>query len=125
LDLILSDVRICVEKDGVDAYIKAAAHMLNISANDIKLVKILNKSLDAGTAEQFYYDISLVVRTPDSFDNRDNLPHYTATKAPGRKIKSSMQRPIIIGFGPAGMFAALELLDYGLKPLIFERGKTI
>ena len=99
--------------------------MLNISANDIKLVKILNKSLDAGTAEQFYYDISLVVRTPDSFDNRDNLPHYTATKAPGRKIKSSMQRPIIIGFGPAGMFAALELLDYGLKPLIFERGKTI
>ena len=36
-----------------------------------------------------------------------------------------MQRPIIIGFGPAGMFAALELLEYGLKPLIFERGKKI
>jgi len=34
-------------------------------------------------------------------------------------------RPIIIGFGPAGMFAALELIDYGIKPLIFERGKKI
>jgi uncharacterized FAD-dependent dehydrogenase len=32
---------------------------------------------------------------------------------------------IIIGFGPAGMFAALELLDHGIKPLIFERGKKI
>jgi len=32
---------------------------------------------------------------------------------------------IIIGFGPAGMFAALELIDYGVKPLIFERGKKI
>lgn len=34
-------------------------------------------------------------------------------------------RPIIIGFGPAGMFAALELIELGYKPLIFERGKNI
>jgi uncharacterized FAD-dependent dehydrogenase len=35
------------------------------------------------------------------------------------------ERPVIIGFGPAGMFAALELIGRGLKPLIFERGKRI
>ncbi|MBN1384387.1 MAG: dehydrogenase [Elusimicrobia bacterium] len=35
------------------------------------------------------------------------------------------ERPVIIGFGPAGMFAALELIDSGIKPLIFERGKKI
>ena len=34
-------------------------------------------------------------------------------------------QPIIIGFGPAGMFAALELVDAGIKPRIFERGKKI
>ena len=34
-------------------------------------------------------------------------------------------RPIIVGFGPAGIFAALELIAHGLKPLIFERGKKI
>jgi uncharacterized protein len=34
-------------------------------------------------------------------------------------------RPIIIGFGPAGMFAALELIELGYKPLIFERGKCV
>ena len=34
-------------------------------------------------------------------------------------------RPIIIGFGPAGMFAALELIERGYRPLIFERGKSI
>lgn len=34
-------------------------------------------------------------------------------------------RPIIIGFGPAGIFAALELIDRGIKPIIFERGKRI
>ncbi|MFA6432119.1 MAG: dehydrogenase [Candidatus Margulisiibacteriota bacterium] len=35
------------------------------------------------------------------------------------------ERPIIIGFGPAGMFAALELIEQGFSPLIFERGKSI
>ncbi len=34
-------------------------------------------------------------------------------------------RPVIVGFGPAGMFAALELLEHGIQPLIFERGKKI
>lgn len=40
-------------------------------------------------------------------------------------MRNSNDRPIIIGFGPAGMFAALELVDCGIKPLIFERGKKI
>jgi len=35
------------------------------------------------------------------------------------------ERPIIIGFGPAGMFAALELIELGYRPMIFERGKSI
>lgn len=34
-------------------------------------------------------------------------------------------KPIIVGFGPAGIFAALELIAHGLKPIIFERGKKI
>ncbi len=42
-----------------------------------------------------------------------------------RSLTIPAERPVIIGFGPAGMFAALELLDAGLKPLIFERGKRI
>ena len=38
---------------------------------------------------------------------------------------SNSARPLIIGFGPAGMFAALELLEQGFSPLIFERGKKL
>jgi len=125
LDLILTNVRIPVEKDGMDEYLKAASHKLNISKKHVELVKMLNKSLDAGNTEQFYYEISIVVRTPDSFDNKENFPVYTEPIAAEKKTKSSRQRPVIIGFGPAGMFAALELIDYGLKPLIFERGKKI
>lgn len=39
--------------------------------------------------------------------------------------KTTADRPIIVGFGPAGMFAALELIERGITPLIFERGKRI
>jgi uncharacterized FAD-dependent dehydrogenase len=125
LNLLLIDLRIPVEKDGEDEYLKAASRKLNVSEAAIHIVKIVNKTLDAGDQEHFYYNISLVVHTSDSFANKENLPLYTETIAKVRQSKTSAERPIIIGFGPAGMFAALELIAYGLKPIIFERGKKL
>ena len=118
-------MRIPVEKDGRDAYVKAASQKLNVCETAIDIVKMLSKTLDAGDQEQFYYDISLVVHISDSFDNRENLPLYTETITKEREPKTIAERPIIIGFGPAGMFAALELIAYGFKPIIFERGKKL
>jgi len=66
-----------------------------------------------------------VVTAPDSFSNSENLSLYSDKTAPKKKSKKITERPIIIGFGRAGMFAALELIEYGVKPLIFERGKKI
>ncbi|HAK60235.1 MAG TPA: dehydrogenase [Nitrospiraceae bacterium] len=125
MNLILNNLRIPVEMDGRDEYRKAASQKLNVSETAIHIVKMLSKSLDAGNKEQFFYEIALVVQTSDSFDNKDNLPVYTDKTAPAREPKNSAERPVIIGFGPAGMFAALELIAYGLKPIIFERGKKI
>jgi len=125
LDLIISNLRIPVEKDGMDEYVKAAAQKLNISENSLKFTKILSKSLDARSKKQFYYEISIVVSTTDNFDNKENFPLYTGKIETEKRAKNITERPIIVGFGPAGMFAALELIDYGIKPLIFERGKKI
>lgn len=125
MDLIIDNLRIPVEEDRVTEYVKAASEKLNISEDNIKFVKMLSKSLDARGKNQFYYEISIVVATPDSFDNKENLPIYTETIKAERKSIHIKERPVIIGFGPAGMFAALELIDYGIKPLIFERGKKI
>ena len=114
-----------MEKDGRGEYLKAAAQMLNVGEDALRIVKMLSKSLDAGDQEQFYYTISLVVSTTDSFINTDNHPAYTEQPVPERTLHNNGERPVVIGFGPAGMFAALELLAYGLKPIIFERGKKI
>lgn len=125
MNLFLSNLRIPVEKDGADAYRKAASQKLNVSESTIHVVKVLSKSLDARNKEQFYYDLSLVVHTSDSFANPDNLPVFTETIVKERVVQNSAERPVVIGFGPAGMFAALELIAHGLKPIIFERGKKL
>ncbi|MCP4632139.1 MAG: dehydrogenase, partial [candidate division Zixibacteria bacterium] len=92
---------------------------------NLKIVKILSKELDLGNKEQFYYKISIVVRISGSFDNKEKFSEYIERAGEIKKPVNIKERPIIIGFGPAGMFAALWLLDYGIKPIIFERGKRI
>lgn len=125
MDLILSDIFIPIEKEGRDGQVAAACRALQIDDGNIVIVKILSKSLEMRNKEQFYYKLSLVVRVPDSFENRHNLPVYEERIQPCHKAANNKERPIIVGFGPAGMFAALTLIEYGLKPMIFERGKRI
>jgi uncharacterized protein len=137
LNLIIINLQIPVELNGPDAlgmtdqYVKAAAQKLGIGGENLKIIKILSKELDLSNKEQLLYKISIAVRVSGIFNNPDNFQEYIErpediqrTGAAGNSINMK-ERPIIIGFGPAGMFAALTLLAYGIKPVIFERGKRI
>jgi hypothetical protein len=125
LNLVVNNLPIAIEKDGMDEYRRAAARKMKLSEDLLVIVKILSKALDLRSQEQFFYMVSLVISADDSYENRQGFPVYQEPQAEPRKTVSSRERPIIVGFGPAGMFAALELIEYGLKPLIFERGKKI
>lgn len=125
MDLIISNLQIPIERDGPDEYLKGAAHKLGVGVQDISIVKMLSKALDGRNHEQFYFKVILIIRVDDSFANKQKIPIYSEAEQPPRKAGSTGERPIIIGFGPAGMFAALELIEHGFKPLIFERGKKI
>ncbi len=125
MKLIIHDLQIPVEKDGIDAYIESASQRLGLDNKNISIFKILSKSIDMKDENQFYYRLSLVVDVPDWFENIQNIPLFEEPVIPDKKIRTFKDRPIIIGFGPAGIFAALELIDHGLKPVIFDRGKKI
>ncbi len=125
MKLIISNLRIRIEEDGIDAYINSLSQMLELDRGNISVFKILSKSFDMKDEDQFYYKLTLVVDTPDSFKNKKKYPQYEESLMPEKKIRALKDRPIIIGFGPAGMFAALELIDNGIKPVIFEKGKNI
>ncbi len=125
MNVIVSNLRVPFENDRVEEYLRIAAQKLNISEGSASFVRILSKSLDARSKKQFYYEMSVVVRVPDSFAGGVSFPVYTEPVKTAVKPVILKDRPVIIGFGPAGLFAALELVERGLKPLIFERGKKI
>jgi hypothetical protein len=125
LDLVINNIHIPIEKDGMDEYIWAVAQKMGIDAADFSVIKILGKALDLRKQEQFNYTMSLVIKIDDSFPNKQKFNLYPKTKTVEKKVLKMQERPVIVGFGPAGMFAALELISHGLKPLIFERGKKI
>lgn len=125
LELIIGGLLVPVEKDGPGEYLKAAALRLKVSETELEAVRILSKSPVFRDQRQFYYEISLAVRVPAGYGNKENFPLYAAKPAVSYKSAPAGPRPVIIGSGPAGIFAALELMEYGLKPLIFERGKKL
>lgn len=125
MELILSGLLVPVENDGPEEYLRAAALRLKVACGDLETVRIISKIPVFTDQQQFYYELSLAVRVPAGFSNTEGLPVYAPRPAKVYPPAPAGLRPVIVGFGPAGMFAALELLAYGLKPLIFERGKKL
>ncbi len=125
MDLILNNLKIPIESDTTKTYRATAATKLKIAPHAIFIKKILSKDLDLRDKSQFIYTLAVVVTVADEYTNRQNFTIYNEYIPAPKQPVHRHDRPIIVGFGPAGMFAALELISYGLKPIIFERGKQI
>lgn len=123
--LAVSGLRVPVEKGSEAAWLAAAAEALGLNVKDITLVKVLGKALNIADPGQFYYELSLAVTVPPGYANVRGFAAYRAEPRPALPALVVKERPIVVGFGPAGMFAALELIGRGLRPLILERGKKI
>lgn len=101
---------------------------LNMKKSDLLSWKIRRQSIDArGQKVLFSYVIDAEVknekkylRLKDVMETPDESFHFKPSGTIALK-----NRPIVTGFGPAGMFAALLLAQYGYKPLILERGSEI
>lgn len=91
---------------------------LKIAEDVIKHVVILKRSIDARQKSIKINLKVLVYKTGDSFvESKFELPEY--------KNVSDKQEVIVVGAGPAGLFAALKIIELGLKPIVVERGKDV
>ena len=94
------------------------AQQENISVDDISLVKIVKSSIDA---RQRQVMVNLKVRTYIG-EQHEN----TSLISPiDYKPVSGSNQAIVVGAGPGGLFAALRLLELGIKPIVLERGKDV
>ena len=78
----------------------------------------LKQSIDA-RGKQVWINLSVKAFMEEPFHQRDFSPvHF-------REVSKSKTRVIIIGAGPAGLFAALKLMEAGIQPIVLERGKDV
>jgi len=113
----------------------AAAMALGLGAEDLAEVQVFKRSFDARKAELravYIIDVALTdpSREPAILGRLANHPHVGASPdmvwrplvaAPARVAL----RPVVVGFGPCGLFAALTLAQMGFQPLVLERGKPV
>ena len=111
----------------------AAAKRLGIPEEAIRHLSVFKRSHDARkkTALMFIYSLDLDVDNeahllqqfagdPKIGPTPDTSYHFVA-KAPA----SLATRPVVVGFGPAGIFASLVLAQMGFRPIVLERGKAV
>ncbi len=106
---------------------KKAARELHISERDISEFRITKKSLDARKKNDIHWLYSVALSTGNDEKvlariKDKNIAPYEEYSYEIPKL-SAKTRPVVVGFGPGGMFAALVLAKAGLRPIVLERGR--
>ena len=99
--------------------IKAICQITGEAESSITGYQILKKSIDARSRQQIWVNLTLITFIKEPISKRFIEPLLFPTLA------SNAKEVIIIGAGPAGLFAALECIQLGLRPIIIERGKDV
>ncbi|MEX1167009.1 MAG: FAD-dependent oxidoreductase, partial [Hydrogenophaga sp.] len=123
----------------LEALTAVAAKALGIEKKAIAHLHVFKRSFDARKAELlavYIVDITLAdpSQEPDLLAHFESSPHIQPTpdmawQAPGHAPVGwpayEVERPVVIGLGPCGLFAALALAQMGFKPIVLERGKPV
>ncbi len=113
---------------------KIASDYISVPLKYIKGFEIARESIDSRQRNNIKMIYSVNLELEDEADEKRIAEHFPDNKVhlcekyvyvmPDNH-RNSRFRPVVVGFGPAGMFAALILAKAGLRPLVFERGNDV
>lgn len=105
---------VAASEQNISSYV---ADECGIDNRTIKALRVLKRSIDARQRQVY---VNLTVRIYINEEPEDLA--YTETKYPD---VSDGKQVVVVGEGPAGLFAALRLIEHGLRPIVIERGKDV
>ena len=130
--LKVRQIKIEVTKNNKDNLLKLVAKKLKTNISNIENYTIEKQSIDARNKEEIYYVYEVNVNVLNELEilnkNKSNDITLTSIKKYEIKEKGNLKlnnRPVIVGSGPAGLFAAYILAEQGYNPIIIERGENI
>ncbi len=97
-------------------YTAEAARKVGIAERDVALLRVVKRSIDA---RQRQAKVNLTLELFVESDPTPDPIHFDYPSVVGRTPV------IVVGSGPAGLFAALRLIERGLRPIILERGRNV
>jgi uncharacterized FAD-dependent dehydrogenase len=123
----VSDLTIPLDKDTPAQLKKAVCAALRVAPEQVLTVKLAKRSVDARKKQDVRLNVTaeVTVRKP----LREPLPKGTSKYTPNPYTVAlhprPLNRPLVVGCGPAGLFAALVLAMAGQCPLLIDRGRAV
>ena len=119
-------IKINVLKKNIDLVIEMATKKAHILSENILNYKINKRSIDARDKEDvlYVYEVDFALKDEKNIKFGNDVCYIENNNYDFIPNKKDI-KPIIIGSGPCGLFAAYMLAEAGLKPVIFERGADI
>ena len=117
-----------------DALRRAVLQRLKIEASDLLGFTVFKRSHDARRKDReiaFVYILDVEVQDEDHVLAKHRDDRHVAVapdisfRPPPRAANPGEDRPIVVGFGPCGVFAALVLAQQGYRPIVLERGRDV
>lgn len=107
---------------------KAVENMLDINKKEFKSFEITGQAIDARNKNNiiYVYSVDIALINEDKYKDLPNMRKMEKSEYIVEKVElKNRKRPVIVGSGPSGLFAALILAEAGLKPIIIEQGKKV